>query len=149
MDNILIVKEFVFKILLHSVAQQDIKVMEMEFVLKLPQLWFLHLANYQMLFTLKKAPAFGILKIHLFQRQMKFLMCHINLTLLILNYLFKLQFRRTKNNQAKHMLLMELVLLQRAKKLLQQYMYKQFKGLNKVILLILQMFLFLLIQHKQ
>jgi len=55
MDNILIVKEFVFKILLHSVAQQDIKVMEMEFVLKLPQLWFLHLANYQVLFTLQMA----------------------------------------------------------------------------------------------
>ena len=36
-----------------SIAQQDIQVMEMEFVLKLPQLWFLLLAHKKVLFILK------------------------------------------------------------------------------------------------
>ena len=149
MDNILIVKEFVFQILLHSIAQQDIKVMEMEFVLKFPQLWFLNLANYQVLFTIQQAPTFGSLKIHLFQRRMKFLMCHINL-LLLKEYMFKFQLRRIQNYQAKYMLLMEMeFMLQRANQFLQQNIYQQFKSLNQVILLILQVFLFLLIQRLQ
>jgi len=68
--------------LVNSIAQQDIQVMEMEFVFKFNKLLFLLQAQNQVLFTLTLELLENQL-IHLLLSLMKFLMCHINLHLLL------------------------------------------------------------------
>jgi hypothetical protein len=74
LDIILMNKEFVFWMLAYSIAQQDIKVMEMEFVFKFNKLLLLLQAENQVLFTLTLELTFINQLIHLFLSLMKFLM---------------------------------------------------------------------------
>jgi hypothetical protein len=73
LDIILMNKEFVFWMLAYSIAQQDIKVMEMEFVFKFNKLFLLLQAQNQVLFTLT-LELLGNQLIHLHLSLMKFLM---------------------------------------------------------------------------
>ena len=73
LDIILMNKEFVFWMLAYSIAQQDIKVMEMEFVFKFNKLLLLLQAQNQVLFTLT-LELLGNQLIHLHLSLMKFLM---------------------------------------------------------------------------
>jgi hypothetical protein len=73
LDIILMNKEFVFWMLAYSIAQQDIKVMEMEFVFKFNKLLLLLQAQNQVLFT-QTLEVLGNQLIHLLLSLMKFLM---------------------------------------------------------------------------
>jgi hypothetical protein len=73
LDIILMNKEFVFWMLAYSIAQQDIKVMEMEFVFKFNKLLLLLQAQNQVLFT-QTLELLGNQLIHLLLSLMKFLM---------------------------------------------------------------------------